>query len=91
MVNNDNEYIYFSALLLSSPACPNWYKSATISSQFAEQLSYGQIFHCCSLLRILFNLPVYLIMGSFLIVVVKLYSYKDSDVGNIRKTKYFHG
>ena len=44
MVNNDNEYIYFSALLLSSPACPNWYKSATISSQFAEQLSYGQIF-----------------------------------------------
>ena len=29
-------------------------------------------------------------MGSFLSIVVKLYSYKDSDVGNLRKTKYFH-
>ena len=29
-------------------------------------------------------------MGSFIIIVVKLYSYIDSDVGNLRKFKYFH-
>ena len=28
-------------------------------------------------------------MGSLLIIVVKLYSYKDSNVGNLRKIKYF--
>ena len=28
-------------------------------------------------------------MGSFLIIVVKLYSYKDSDVGNIEKSNIF--
>ena len=29
-------------------------------------------------------------MGSFLILVVRLYSYKDSNVGNMLKIKYFH-
>ena len=28
-------------------------------------------------------------MGSFLIIVVKLYSYKDSDLGNIQKINIF--
>ena len=28
-------------------------------------------------------------MGSFLFIVVKLYSYKDSGVRNLRKFKYF--
>ena len=28
-------------------------------------------------------------MGSFIIIVVNLYSYKDSDVGNPRKFEYF--
>ena len=28
-------------------------------------------------------------MGSFLIIVVKLYSYIDGDVGNLRTFKYF--
>ena len=29
-------------------------------------------------------------MGSFLTMVVKLYSYKDSDVVNLRKFEYFY-
>ena len=29
-------------------------------------------------------------MGSFINIVLKLYMYLDSDVGNIQKIKYFH-
>ena len=29
-------------------------------------------------------------MGSFMIIVVKLYNYKDSDVRNLRKSEYFY-
>ena len=29
-------------------------------------------------------------MGSFLIIVVKLHIYKDSDVGNLRRFEYFY-
>ena len=63
---------------------------ATISSRFAKRLSYGTISHWCSLLKIDLNLSEPPKMGSYLIIVIKLYRYKDSDVGNIRKIKYFH-
>ena len=36
------------------------------------------------------NLLVLPNTGSFLIIVVKLYSYIDSKVGNLRKFKYFY-
>ena len=29
-------------------------------------------------------------VGSFLLIVLKLYSYKDGDVGNLRKFEYFY-
>ena len=29
-------------------------------------------------------------MGSFLVIGVKLYSHKDSDVGNLRKFEYLY-
>ena len=35
------------------------------------------------------NLLEILEMGSFLIIVVKLYSYVDSDVGNLQKSNIF--
>ena len=86
-----------STLVLSSPAWPNWHKSGqnrvfntTILSRFLKRLSYQQSYHWCSLLIIDINLSVPPTMGSLVIIVVKLYSYKDSDVGNIQKIKYFH-
>ena len=57
---------------------------------FAKRLSCGQGFHQCSLLIIALNLSTYPKMGSLLTRLVKIYSYKDSDVGNIRKTKNIH-
>ena len=85
------------SLVLSSPACLNRHKSGqnrvfytTISSRFAKQLSYGQSSYQCSLLRIALDLSGLMNMGSFPNIVVKLYSYKEIDVGNIRKIKHFH-
>ena len=49
-----------------------------------------EILHRCSLLIIPLNLSGFSEMGSFLIIVVKLYSYKDSDVGNLQKFEYFY-
>ena len=53
-------------------------------------LLMGQSSHRCSLIIILLNLSGILDMGSFLTIVVKLYSYIDSDVRNLRKYEYFH-
>ena len=52
-------------------------------------MSHGQSSHRCSLLRIALNLSEPTNMGSFMNVVVKLYRYKDSDVGNIQKSNIF--
>ena len=48
----------------------------------SKRPSYGQISSWCSIIRILLNLSGFLEMRSFLIIVVKLYSYKESDIGN---------
>ena len=50
---------------------------------------YGKNSHQCIILRIALNLLGSSNMGSFLTIVVKLYSYIDSDVGNLQKIKYF--
>ena len=52
-------------------------------------MSHGQSSHRCSLLRIALDLSEPKNMGSFMNVVVKLYRYKDSDVGNIQKSNIF--
>ena len=55
----------------------------TVSSRSTKLMFCGQSSHQCSLLRIALNLSDPPNMGSFLIIVVNLYSYKNSDVGNI--------
>ena len=87
----------FISLVLPSPAWPYWRKSGlnrcfctTISSIFAKILCYIQSSHWCSLLKISLNLSGLQNMGSFLLIVVTLYIYIYSDIGNIRKIKYFH-
>ena len=81
-------------LVLSSPTGPNRHKSGvnrlfktTISSRFSKRLCYVQSSHRCSHLGIALNLLGLLNMYSFLIIVLKLYIYIDSDVGNVRKPK----
>ena len=84
------------SLMLSSPAWPNRHKSVihrlfntNILIWFSKRMSYVQSSHHCSHIGISLNLSVPLKMGSFLSIVVKLYSYIDFDVGNLRKIKYF--
>ena len=86
----------FQVLVLLGPAGPYWRKSGvnrvfkpTISGRFAKRLSYVQSSHRCSHLGIDLNLLGISEMGSFLIIVLNLYSYKDIDVGNLRTIKYF--
>ena len=83
-------------LVLSSPAGPNRHKSGVnrlfktaISSRFSKRLSYVQSFHWCSHIGIALKILVSPKMRSFLTTVVKLYSYIDSDVGNLRKSNIF--
>ena len=61
----------------------------TISSWFAKRLSHGKRYHQCSLLIIALNLSDPQNVGSLLIIAVKLYSYKDINVWNIRAINYF--
>ena len=61
----------------------------TISSRFAKQLSYVKNYHRCSHIGIAMELLGHAKMGSFLFIVVRLYSYIDSDVGNLRKNQIF--
>ena len=82
--------------VLSGPAGPYWHKSGlncvlypTVSGRFSKRPSYVQSSHRCSHLSIALKLSGLSEMGSFLIIVVNLYSYKDSDVGNLRTIKYF--
>ena len=56
---------------------------------FAKRPSYIQSSNRCSHLGLALNLLGISDMGSFLVIFVKLYSYKDSDVGNLRTIKYF--
>ena len=83
-------------LVLSGPAGPNWHRSGInrvlypiVTGRFVKRPSCGQSSHRCSHLGIALHLLVILDMRSFLIIVVKLYSYKDSDVGNLQTFKYF--
>ena len=85
-------------LVLSSPARPQRHKTGlnrcfqtTISSRFKKRLSCGKMPHQCIFLRIPLNLSGLPNMGSFLIIVIKLYSYIDNEVGNLRKFEYFCG
>ena len=57
---------------------------------FGKRPSGGRNSHWYSLLIISLNLSGFSKMGSFLIIVVKLHSYKDSDVRNLRKFEYFY-
>ena len=54
-----------------------------------KRLFYVQISHWYSHLGIAFNLWGTRNMGSFPIIVVKLSRYKDSDVRDLQKIKYF--
>ena len=94
--NNLSRIYIFHTLVLSGPAGPNWHKSGlnrvlypTVSGRFSKRPSYVRSSHQCSHLGIALNLSGISEMGSLLIIVVKLYSYKDSDVGNIRTIKFF--
>ena len=96
MENTETSLGTIVGLVLSCLACPNWHKSGqirvfktTISSQFSKQLFNRKSSHRCILLRIDLNLSGPPKMGSLLIIVVKLYSYKDSDVENIQKINLF--
>ena len=51
-----------------------------MSSLFVRRPLYGKDLQRCSLLIIPLDLSVISKMGPFLIIVVNLYSYKDSDV-----------
>ena len=95
-LSQEKKWLNFYTLMLSGPAWPYWRKSGvnrvfktTISGRFAKRLSYVQSSHRCSHLGIALNLSGLSKMGSFLIIVVKLYSYKESDVRNLRTIKYF--
>ena len=61
----------------------------TVTGRFAKRLYYVHSSHRCSNLGIALNLLGLSEMGSVLIIVVKLYFYTDSDVGNLRTIKYF--
>ena len=83
-------------LVMSGPAWPYWRKSGvnrvfntTISGWFVKRLSYVQGSHQCSHLYIDLNLLGLSEIGSCLIIVLKLYIYKYSDVRNLRTIKYF--
>ena len=83
-------------LVLSGPAGPIWHKSGlnrvlypTFTGRFAKRPSYVQSSHRCSHLGIALNLLGLSEIASFLIIVLKLYSYIESDVGNLRTLKYF--
>ena len=52
-------------------------------------MSYVESSHRCSIFRIALNLEGPPTMGPFLSIVLNFYSYKDSNVGNIRKIKFF--
>ena len=82
-------------LVLSGPAGPNWHKSVlnrvlypTVSGRFAKRPFYVRSLYRCSQIGIAQNLSGLSEMGSFQIIDIKLFSYKDSDVGNLRTFKY---
>ena len=86
----------YDQLMLSGPAGPYCHESGinrvlypTVSGRFTKQPFYVKSSHRCSHLGIALNLLGILEMRSLLIIVVKLYSYKESDVGNLRIIKYF--
>ena len=85
----------FDNLVLPSPAWPYWRKSGLnpcfwtiISSQSSKRPCYVRSYHQCILLRISLNLSWISKMGPLPIIFIKLSSYKDSDVGNIRKSNF---
>ena len=89
-------FIFGSVLVLSSPAWPYWPKSGVnrlsrppFIVNFSKRPFYGQSSNYWIHLFIALNLSGSSKIGSFLIIVLKLYCYKDSDVGNFRKMKYF--
>ena len=82
--------------MLSIPAGPNRHKSGQnrvfktiISGQCLKRLSYLKSSHWCNHLEFAQNLLGPQNMGSFILIVLKSYSYRDSDIGNLRKIKYF--
>ena len=84
------------SLVLSSPAWPYWRKFGLnrlfrplFPVNLRKQMSYVQIFHRCSHHCIALDLLGHLKMGSFLIIVVKLYTYIYSDVKIYEKPNIF--
>ena len=83
-------------IMLSRPTWPYWRKfglhwlfKTTIKVDLTKRPSYGKSSNRCSIIVIALNLSGHSKMGLFLNIVLKLCGSIHSDVGNVRKIKYF--
>ena len=86
-----------NTLVMYGPAWPYWHKSSinrcfktNILSWLAKHPYYARDSHWSSIIKLPLSYKGVLEMGSFLIIVVKIYRYIDGDVENLRKFECFY-